>query len=162
MGTSPHGNKNILMVTGLFTTWVFRSFSYQRHWQLFYWMILSVAVVCILAFTVTRGLLANLWSSVIHSVCQPLGIVNTRTSAYHLQRNGQVEQFNRTVEAMRISITGIASSWRLFFLTGLQSMKPQNIGHSTLFLLAPYGSPLMLSLDNCTIVKFLLTPRGLY
>ena len=43
---------------------------------------------------------ANLRSAVIQSLCQLLGITTTRTSAYHLEGNGQVERFNRTVEAI--------------------------------------------------------------
>ena len=40
----------------------------------------------------------NLCSSVIQSLCQLLA--TTRTSAYHPEGNGQVERFNRTLEAM--------------------------------------------------------------
>ena len=43
---------------------------------------------------------ANLRSAVIQSLCQLLGITTTRTSAYHPEGNGQVERFNRTVEAI--------------------------------------------------------------
>lgn len=39
-------------------------------------------------------------SEVITSLCKQLGIDQTRTSAYHPQANGQVESFNRTLEAM--------------------------------------------------------------
>ena len=45
---------------------------------------------------------ANLTSNLISSLCQTLGIVQTRTSAYHPQGNAQVEQFNRTLEAMLV------------------------------------------------------------
>ena len=43
---------------------------------------------------------ANLCSEVIQTLCKLLGIQTTRTSAYHPQGNGQVERFNRTVEAI--------------------------------------------------------------
>lgn len=43
---------------------------------------------------------ANLCSSVIQSLCQLLGISTTRTLAYHPEGNGQVERFNRTLEAI--------------------------------------------------------------
>ena len=37
---------------------------------------------------------------VISSLCRSLGIECTQTTAYHPQGNGQVEHFNRTLEAM--------------------------------------------------------------
>ena len=43
---------------------------------------------------------ANLTSSVIQRLCLLLGMERTRTTAYHPQENGQVERFNRTLEAM--------------------------------------------------------------
>ena len=43
---------------------------------------------------------ANLVSDVIKSLCTLLGIQRTQTTAYHPQGNGQVERFNRTLEAM--------------------------------------------------------------
>ena len=43
---------------------------------------------------------ANICSEVIQTMCKLLGMGRTRTSAYHPQGNGQVERFNRTVEAM--------------------------------------------------------------
>ena len=39
-------------------------------------------------------------SEVIRSLCTNLGINPTQTSAYHPEGNGQVERFNRTLEAM--------------------------------------------------------------
>ena len=43
---------------------------------------------------------ANLCSSVVQGMCDLLNIDQTRTSAYHPMGNGQVERFNRTIEAM--------------------------------------------------------------
>ena len=43
---------------------------------------------------------SNLNSEVITSLCKQLGINRTRTMVYHPQTNGQVEIFNRTLEAM--------------------------------------------------------------
>ena len=43
---------------------------------------------------------ANFRSEVIQAICTLLGMNHTRTSAYHLMGNGQVERFNRTFEAM--------------------------------------------------------------
>lgn len=41
---------------------------------------------------------ANLCSAMVQELCHLLGI--TKSSAYHPEGNGQVERFNRTVEAM--------------------------------------------------------------
>ena len=43
---------------------------------------------------------ANLCSTVVQELCRLLGIHRTRTSAYHLEGNGQVERMNHTVENM--------------------------------------------------------------
>eukprot|EP00731_Ephydatia_muelleri_P035934 Em0180g1a len=43
---------------------------------------------------------ANFVSEVMQSLCAQLGIKRTQTSAYHPEGNGQVERFNRTLEAM--------------------------------------------------------------
>ena len=43
---------------------------------------------------------SNFYSNVVQCVCEILGVDRTHTTAYHPQGNGQVERFNRTVEAM--------------------------------------------------------------
>ena len=43
---------------------------------------------------------ANFTSAVIQHLCSLLGMGHTQTTAYHPQGTGQVERFNRTLEAM--------------------------------------------------------------
>ena len=43
---------------------------------------------------------ANFTSAVIQHLCSLLGIGHTQTTTYHPQGTGQVERFNRTLEAM--------------------------------------------------------------
>ena len=59
---------------------------------------------------------ANLRSAVIQEFCKLLGIQTTRTSAYHPERNGQVERFNRTLKAMLAKMIdgGDQQNWDIY------------------------------------------------
>ncbi|CAB4025629.1 Retrovirus-related Pol poly from transposon, partial [Paramuricea clavata] len=43
---------------------------------------------------------ANFESTIMHEVCDVMGITKTRTTAYHPQCDGQVERQNRTLQDM--------------------------------------------------------------
>jgi len=99
--TSSQGNKYILVITDLFTKWV-EAFSLKDVTANSLATVMLNEVVCRYGVPTCihsdQG--ANLRSAVIQSLCQLLGIATTRTSAYHPEGNGQVERFNRTVEAI--------------------------------------------------------------
>ena len=94
---STRGHKYILVITDLFNK------------KLFYWLadsdtlasVLIDEVVC--RYGVPRSLHsdqgANLNSMQV-ALCKRLGINKTRITAYHPQGNEQVQQFNRTLEAI--------------------------------------------------------------
>ena len=98
---SESGNKYILVVTDLFTKWV-EAFPIHDTTSS------TLATVLVDQFITRYGVPvvlhsdqgANLCSEVIKAICKLLGMDKTRTSAYHPQGNGQVERFNRTLEAM--------------------------------------------------------------
>ena len=99
--TSEQGNKYIVVVTDLFSKWV-EAFAIRDTTSTTLATVLVDEVIsrygvptCIHS---DQG--ANLCSEVIQTMCKLLGMGRTRTSAYHPQGNGQVERFNRTVEAM--------------------------------------------------------------
>ena len=101
--TTESGNKYILVVTDLFTKWVeAEAFALQETSSTTLATVLVDQVIS--RFGVPNILHsdqgANLCSEVIKSVCHLLGMGKTRISAYHPQGNGQVERFNRTVEAI--------------------------------------------------------------
>jgi hypothetical protein len=104
MGPLPataNGSKYILVITDLFSKWVeafpLRSTDSE-----------TLAVVMFNEFICRYGVPhylhsdqgANLTSKLVQSLCKHLGIQRTQTSSYHPQGNGQVERFNRTLEAM--------------------------------------------------------------
>ena len=95
------GHKYILVVTDLFSKWV-EAFPLVKTDSLTLAKVLVEEVVC--RYGVPQYLHSdqgtNLVSDVIQSLCILLGIQRTQTTAYHPQGNGQVERFNRTLEAM--------------------------------------------------------------
>ena len=98
---STKGHKYILVVTDLFSKWV-EAFPLAVTDSETLASVLMDEVVC--RYGVPRSLHsdqgANLNSQVICALCKRLGINKTRTTAYHPQGNGQVERFNRTLEAI--------------------------------------------------------------
>lgn len=99
------GNKYILVVTDLFTKWV-EAFPLKET------SAKSLATVLVNEFICRFGILESLHGDqgrnfcghLIQSICDILGIKLTNTSAYHPQGNGQMEQFNRTIEAMHAKL----------------------------------------------------------
>ena len=99
--TSSKGKKYILVVTDVFSKWV-EAFALRSTDTETLATVLVNEVFCRYGVpsTVHSDQGANLTSHVISSLCKHLEIERTRTTAYHPQGNGQVERFNRTLEAM--------------------------------------------------------------
>ena len=128
--TTDQGHKNILVVTDLFTKWV-EAFPLRDITST------TLATVLVDEIITRYGVPAylhsdqgaNLWSEVIKTICKLLGMEQTRTSVYHPQANGQVEGFNRTLEAMLAKIgkenQGIHAFQRYSWLTVHLSMTLQ-------------------------------------
>ena len=95
------GNKYVLAVTDLFTKWV-EAFPLKETSSATLSNVMVDEVVC--RFGVPTSIHsdqgANFCSEVINTMCKVLGIERSQTSAYHPQGNGQIERFNRTMEAM--------------------------------------------------------------
>ena len=113
---------------------------------------------------------SNLNAEVNQKLCQLLGIERTRTTAYHPQGNGQVERFNRTVEAMLAKMVGEHhSDWDKHLQKALfayrTSLHESIQGtHHTLSTLGVHQSYLLMSCWVVLIVKgmmavFLSTSR---
>ena len=98
---SSRGNKYIFVVTDLFTKWV-EAFPLKDTVSPTLARILVDEVISRYEMpeSIHSDQGANLRSELICSLCALLGMNRTQTSAYHPQGNGQVERFNRTVEAI--------------------------------------------------------------
>ena len=104
MGPLPltaQGNRYVLVVTDLFSKWT-EAFPLKSADSETLAKVLTDEVI--FRYGIPSSLHSdqgtNLTSNLISSLCQNLGITQTRTSAYHPQGNAQVEQFNCTLEAM--------------------------------------------------------------
>ena len=99
--TTSAGNKYILVVTDLFSKWT-EAFALHSTDSETLATILVNEVICRYGVPTVlhsdQG--ANLTGKIVSSMCEQLGINRTQTTAYHPQGNGQVERFNRTLEAM--------------------------------------------------------------
>ena len=98
---SSKGMKYNLVVTDIFSKWV-EAFPIRTTDKETLATILVDEIVCQydVPSILHSGRGANLTSKVISALCERLGIRCTQTTAYHPQGNGQVERFNRTLEAM--------------------------------------------------------------
>ena len=98
---TPRGNQYILVVTNVFTKWV-EAFPLPSTTAVTIAIVLTNEVICWYGVPThlhsDQG--ANLCSAVIQELSRLLAIHTTTSSAYHLECNGQVERFNRTLEAM--------------------------------------------------------------
>ena len=98
---SAKGHKYILAVTDLFAKWV-EAFPLRSTESTTLATVLVDKIVCHywVPTNIHSDQGANFTSAVIQHFCSLLGIGRTQTTAYHPQGNGQVERFNRTLEAM--------------------------------------------------------------
>ena len=98
---SSQGNKYILVVTDIFTKWV-EAFALKDTTANTLAIVLLNEIICRYGApcTLHSDQCANLCSSIIQCLCALLGVSTTRISAYHPEGNGQVERFNRTLEAI--------------------------------------------------------------
>ena len=95
-----NGNKYIVVITDIFS-WV-EAFPIQSIDTETLATLLVNEVIC--RFGTPSYLHSdqgtNFTSNLMAAVCNLLGIEQTHTSFYHPQGNGQVERFNRTLQAM--------------------------------------------------------------
>ena len=96
------GSKYILVNTNLFSKWV-EAFPLNSTNSVTLAEILTDTVICRYGVpeVIHSDQGANFVSEVIQTLCLNLGITRTQTTAYHAQGNGQVEQFNRTLESIK-------------------------------------------------------------
>ena len=99
--TSARGNVYILMVTDVFTKWV-EAFPLRDTVATNLARILVDEIICRYGVpdSIHSDQGSNFGSEVMQATFNLLGMNRTRTTAYHPMGNGQVERFNRTVEAM--------------------------------------------------------------
>ena len=155
MGPLPvteRGNKYILVVTDLFSKWV-EAFPLQVTDGLTLTSILMDEMIC--RYGVPQQLHSdqgsNLNAEVNQKLCHLLGIERTRTTAYHPQGSGQVERFNRTVEAMLAKMVGEHhSDWdkhlqKAIFAYRTSLHESIQVIHHTLSILDVHRSYLLMS-----------------
>ena len=92
------GNKYILVITDIFSKWV-EAFAIQSMETEALGTLLVNEIICRCG-TPTYLHSENFTSKLMAAVYKTLSIEQTWTSLYHPQGNGQVERFNRTLEAM--------------------------------------------------------------
>ena len=102
---SSSGNRYIVVITDLFSKWV-EAFPIKSTDSETLATLLVDEVICRYGvpscLDSDQG--ANLTSNLMATLCKRLNIVQSCTSAYHPQGNGQVERFNRTLEAMLATV----------------------------------------------------------
>ena len=99
--TTSTGNKYILVIIDIFSKWT-EAFPVSSTDSATLATILVSDIVCghEVPTILHSDQGANLTSYLVSSLCDHLGIHQTQTTAYHPQGNGQVEHFNRSLEAM--------------------------------------------------------------
>ena len=98
---SASGNRYILVVCDYFTKWT-------GAWAIPNTETITVVTILINQFISIWGVPLHIYSDrgsqfesdLFQTLCKELGILKTRTTAYHPQSDGLVERFNRTLEAM--------------------------------------------------------------
>lgn len=177
MGPLPvtsRGNRYILIVTDLFTKWV-EAFPLKETSAGTLANILVDEVVS--RYGVPTSIHSdqgkNICGDVTQALCDILGIRRTRTSAYHPQGNGQVERFNRTIEAILAKLVQEdQENWDNNIATALFAYRSAvheatgftpfalNFGRTpTLPLDVMLGSPTTQAPKSCRLPAFLSTKR---
>ena len=98
--TTSRGKKYIL-ITDIFSKWVEAFSLCSTDTETLTSLLLNEVVYCYgVPSTLHSDQGANLTSNVVSSLCKRVEIQCTQTTTYHPQGDGQVEKFNRTLEAM--------------------------------------------------------------